>query len=102
MHNKIGWSQVGTSQGPDWDAVRDFARNSLILHDREVGLEAEIWRLKHEKHELEQELSYVRHSYEDSISWKIGRFVLSPIRLLRRVRHIVLLRSVRSKDRPSG
>lgn len=79
-----GWSKVGQNEGPDWDAVRAFARQALIFHDREVGLEAEIWRYKHEVHELRSEVFNLRKDFENSLSWKIGRAILWPTRLFRR------------------
>ena len=85
-----GWSKVGQHDGPDWDSMRNFARQALVFHDREVGLEAELWTARKTIKDLELEVINMRHAYETSLSWRIGRFLLLPARTARRISMKVL------------
>ena len=82
-----------TTPGSRLSREEQLAEDRLALIDRIVGLEQEVKELRKESLASPSEATAIEANYaviQSSLSWRVGRVALLPMRVLRRVKRRVL------------
>lgn len=68
--------------------IQELELQLLSARDHAIGMAAELGEARHRVEKARKEVSDLRHQIkliEQSRTWKIGRFMLLPVRILRRL-----------------